>query len=256
MQVLKRLIFSLIIFLTCTASAQLYNKEVIAKISIEDKSEFFTFTATAENLTSSDKNLRYQFFAFENDADNNVIKSGQENRSYLSANEIQVLATLSINSNFEGKIIVLLVIYDDEDRPIGQDRIEVSTINELKKVVAERTAIALNSGDQTDSQDGFTINGLVIQKTLTKAGRDFYKYFGLLYYNKKIKTAKNILIEEVPGFRVRTTLISVKVGNQLVWRFFSRPTRKFLEEMANTAIDKSILYMQQIERQSENLRGY
>ncbi len=254
-KLLKKHIVVILILITSTSFSQLYNKEVVAKITIEDKSEFFTFTATAENLTPSDRNLRYQFYAYKTDENNNISKSGQENRFYLKANELQVLATTTLNSNFDSKIVLLLVIYDDE-KPIGQDRIEANTLDELKILIEERAKIEINSLDQTNAQDGFTINGLVIEKTLTKPGRDFYKYFGLKHYNRKIKTGKNILVEEVPGFRARTTVISVKVDGQLVWRFFSRPTRKFLEEMAETAINRVITYLQRLEQNAENSQRY
>ena len=38
-------------------NAQLYNKEFAGKIYVKQDSEFFTFTATAENLTPTDVNL-------------------------------------------------------------------------------------------------------------------------------------------------------------------------------------------------------
>jgi hypothetical protein len=95
------------------------------------------------------------------------------------------------------------------------------------------------------------LDGLVVENTLTKAGRDFYKYFYSEYYNRGIQTTKNIVIEEVPG-RMRTTRISIKIDDQLLWQFFSQPKKSFLQNMAKTALDRCIAYLQQLQKQKDN----
>jgi hypothetical protein len=113
----------------------------------------------------------------------------------------------------------------------------------------------MSSQDQAKPQDGFVLNGFVIENTITKAGRDFYKYFYAEYFNKGILTTKNIIIEEVPA-RSRFTRISVKVEDQLVWQFFSQPKKEFLKEMAQTALARSIIRLQQLEKQNDELIQY
>ncbi|WP_155807145.1 hypothetical protein [Gillisia marina] len=59
----KKLVFVLVfVFYSITGFSQFYNKEVVADIKVEDKGEFLTFSATAENITATDYNLRYEFF--------------------------------------------------------------------------------------------------------------------------------------------------------------------------------------------------
>ncbi len=58
------------------------------------------------------------------------------------------------------------------------------------------------------------------------------------------------------GFSVRSSKISVKVDNQLVWQFFAQPRKDFLKKMASTALYRSIAKLQQIEKQKDNFIHY
>jgi len=239
--------------------SQYYNKEVVAKINIEKNSEFFTFSPSAENLMASGYSLRYEFLSFKTDTNNNTSKNSQGNRFVLKPHEKIILSSLSLNRNEEGKIILVLIIYDLDDKPIGKDRVVLNYKGDLLELEVEnvkKKAITINS-DQAKPQDGFIANGLIIENTITKAGRDFYRYFYSEFTNKQVKTSKNILIEEViAGFGGRSSKISVKVDNQLVWQFFAQPKKEFLKKMASVALARSIAKLQQFEKQKDNFIHY
>ena len=235
-----------------------YNKDVNALIKFDKTSEFTTFSATVENLTYSDLSLRYEFMVFKKDSANNTTKSVQGNRFFLEANEKKILSSITLNNGIEGKVTLLLLVYpvlDGEENTgaISKDRIEV-TSNEngqlQLKLDPNRKELL-----REEAQDGVFLQGLVVKKVLTKSGRDFYKIFYAEYFNKQIKTEKHIVIEEVPGQR-RSTRISVKVDGQLVWQFFSQPKKDYLTKMANTALDRSIRYLQQLQKQKQTLTRY
>lgn len=251
--ILKFVIFFLIFTLGINGNAQFYNKEFVAKIDVNKDSEFYTFTATAENLTPTDVDLRYDFVAYKADENDSVSKSNQSNLFFLKGNEKVVLSTTTVNYNEAGKITILLVLYDLNDKPLGQDRIELMNENGYQEVKPERLFPQKKAAtsDQAPPQDGFVLDGLVVQKTLTKAGRDFYRYFYAEFYNLGVKTKKNILIEEVPG-RFRNTRISIKIDDKTLWQFFSQPKKSYLQSMARTALDRCIVYLQQIEQQNDN----
>ncbi|WAC01810.1 CsgE family curli-type amyloid fiber assembly protein [Lacinutrix neustonica] len=244
-----------------------FNKEVKAVIKIDQTSEFVTFSATVENLTLSDLSLRYEFTVYKTDTNGNTSNSRQENRFFLKGSDKKVLSSVDINSNLKEKIIILLLVYpisnDEKQGAIGKDRIVVTGnengvgLNiELSKEREAELKAENNSEDQDMvSNDGVFLEGLVIQKTLTKSGRDFYRYFYSEYYNRQIKTTKNIVIQEVPGQR-RSTRISVKIDGQIVRQFFSRPKKEFLKEMAITGLQRSLRYLQQLEKQKETLKRY
>lgn len=231
---------------------QFYNKEYYAKILARNDSEFYTFAATAENLTPTNVNLKYDFSVYSTDENNNVARTQQSDLFYIKGNERLVLSTTTVNYNATGKISVVLVLYDIDGKPVGQDRIDLISENGHQTIsLNNETAREVRNEDQAEPQDGFVIGGLVIENTITKAGRDFYKYFYSEYYNKGVQTKKNIVIKEVPG-KMRTTRVSVKIDDQLVWQFFSQPKKSFLKEMANTALDRCISYLQQLQQQTDN----
>ncbi|HBL80048.1 MAG TPA: hypothetical protein DDZ79_09060 [Aequorivita sp.] len=250
----KAFIALAVMLCTCAGvSGQFYNKEYEAKIYVKKESEFFTFAATAENLTPTDINLKYDFSIYSADKSNNVTRSNQTDLFFLKANEKKVLSTVAVNYSIEDKITIVLVLYDKDDKPVGQDRIELIYENGYQKLVNEEalTPQAAVSQDQAAPQDGYIMDGLVVENTLTKAGRDFYKYFYSEYYNRGIQTKKNIVIEEVPG-RMRSTRISVKIDDRVVWQFFSQPKKSFLQSMAITALDRCIAHLQQLQQQKDN----
>ena len=237
------------------ANSQFYNKEIKAKIIVEQNSEFYTFKAAVENITPSDYSLNYDFMVFKKDALGNTAKSNQANRFYLKANENLILSTTAINYNAEGQIIIVLVIYDQDGKPIGQDRLELpkggkTAVKEMSGQESDHT-----SPDQAKPNDGIVLGGLVIENTITKAGRDFYRYFYSDYFNRGIKTQTNISIDEVPG-RGRTTMVSILVADKVVWRFFSQPRKDFLKKMAAIAMQRSIMQLQRLQKQKDEFIKY
>lgn len=249
----NHLLAVLALFITLSVNAQFYNKQYVAKILVKKDSEFFTFTATAENLTPTDLNLKYDFSVYNTDDDGNISRSNQSDLFFIKGNEIKTLSSAIVNYNATGKVTLVLVLYSIDGKPVGQDRLELSSKNGHQELIIDEKSKQeepLNQ-DQAAPQDGFILDGLVVENTLTKAGRDFYKYFYSEYYNRGIKTIKNIVIEEVPG-RMRSTRISVKIDDQILWQFFSQPKKSFLQSMASTALNRCIAYLQQLQKQKEN----
>jgi len=246
--------FAIAFFAITLCNAQFYNKEIIAKINVEQNSEFYSFTATAENITPADSSLRYEFLTFKEDSNGNTSKSSQGNRFVISSNNKQILSSVEINYSQESKITLVLIIYDLDDKPIGKDRLVLEKGGKTKIEQITPKSVSTNQ-DLGNPEDGFTINGLVIENTITKVGRDFYKFFYTEYYNKKLESPKNIVIVEVPG-RFRNTRISVNVGGQLVWQFFSQPSRKFLQQMATTALQRTIAQIQRLYQQNNAINRY
>ena len=268
---LKKAFFVIVfLFVANNVAAQRYfNKEAKAVIKIDRTSEFVTFSATAENLTFSDLSLRYVFTVFKTDSNGNSSNSKQDNGFFLKGSDKKVLSSVNINVSSKEKIIILLLIYpinnDEEQGAIGKDRIVVTSneneeglsikLSKERELEIEAEKNSQDQDQESSSKDGVYIEGLVIQKTLTKSGRDFYRYFYSEYYLRQIKTQKNILIEEVPGQR-RSTRITVKVENQIVWQFFARPKKDFLVEMAGISLQRCIRQIQELNKRKENITQY
>ena len=247
--------------LSLSGECQILNSEISAEILVEENSEFFELRAMAENLTLADRSLQYEFSTFRKDANGNTSKTSQDGRFTLASNEKKELAITSINALEEDRIIVVLIIYDLEKKPLGQDRIvfneDPEKDNKTASVVQrEPEVLAPNiSEDMAKPQDGFVLEGLVIENTLTKIGRDFYTLFYSKYYLSGIKTPKNIIIEEVPGLG-RNTRITVKVEDQLVWQFFSNPSRDYLLRQADIAFNRTLAQLKDLQNTQESITRY
>jgi len=239
----------LLVFFNTNAQNVLYNKEVKAQIKIDRNSEFTVFAATSENLTYSGRNLRYEFMLFDKDTSNNVVKSSQVDKFYLDNYEKKILSSVTIGNQIQGKITLLLLVFPDDD---NQDETQ-GAIGKCRLVLESGENGQLSV--EGDIEEEIFLQGLVIKKVLTKSGRDFHRYFYSEYFNKQVRTEKNILIKEVPGQR-RSTRITVEVDGQLVWQFFARPKKEFLKEMANVALNRSIRYLKQLQQRQDTRIRY
>ena len=234
--------------------SQFYNEEIVAKIKVEDKGEFIEFSATAENKTPADRNLEYEFVLIKKDEAGNTSRTTQGDRFFLKAHEKVVLSSTEVNRSAEGNVIIFMIIYDLDRKPIGKDRLEFKITEESIQEIKEKKTVTITQ-EEAPPQDGFVINGLVIENTLTKAGRDFYRYFYSDFYLREVVTPHNIIISEDPA-RGRMTRISVFVGDQLVMRFFAQPRKEFLKQMAKVALQRSLAHLQRLEQQTESLKHY
>lgn len=237
------------VFSTTVAQNVIYNKEIKAQIKIDKTSEFTTFAATSENLTYSGRNLRYEFMMFEADSSNNVNKQVQVNKFFLENYEKKILSSVTINNQIDGKVTLLLLVYPDDE---GLEETQ-GAIGKCRLVITSNKNGQLNI--EGDVEKEIFLQGLVIQKTLTKAGRDFHRYFYAEYFNKQVRTGKHIVIKEIPGQR-RSTRITVEVDGKLVWQFFARPKKDYLLQMASIALDRSIRYLQQLQQRQDTQIRY
>lgn len=245
----------ILVFINTPINAQFINQEIEAKILVEDSGEFYEFLAIAENKSLADQSFKYEFATFTRDKDNKVVKDSLVGRFGLTSQSRERLDKITISRAEERRVIVLLVIYSLEGKPLGQDRV---VLNDNKtsenKIVLNRQNESSNQ-DMAPSQDGFFLEGLVVENSITKMGRDFYRLFYSKYYLSGLKSKKDIVIDELP-FRARTTRISVKVDNQLVWQFFSNPSQEFLKQQSELAFSRVVARLQQIENTKEQITRY
>lgn len=246
---------TVLLLVSNVACGQYFNKEIKAKIYVERNSEFYTFQATAENVTPSDYNLSYEYAIFNTDENGEVTKSNRVERFFLRANEKVILTQLTVNYSLERKATVLLVLYDADGKVLGRDRIVLEEGGKTEIEASGLLDLQAPSEDQAKPQDGFVLGGFIFKKLITQAGRNFHRFFANDFYNRKISTTKNIKIEEVPG-RGRNTRVSIEVDGQLVWQFFAQPRKEFLKEQADIAMARVVRRLQQLEQQKEQLTRY
>ncbi len=229
---------------------QFYNKEVVAKINIEAGSEFYIFKATTENKTNVGYSLRYEYTLYVTEENGEVSKSSQENRFFIEAYHKKILNKLTLNYNFEKKCIILFLIYDENDKIVGKDRLELEQGGKTKIKSKNKFAQANTNLNKGTTQNKYIPKGFINKKLITRSGKDFFRYFYSDFYNLDVVTDKNISIEEKFG-RGRNTRIVVKVEDKIVLQFFTQPRKDFLVSAAKTALSRVLAQIQLLNKQQQ-----
>ena len=98
-----------------------------------------------------------------------------------------------------------------------------------------RPAARVADPDVADDPNDLEIDGLVIDRTLTKSGQDFYGLFYQKWQPPFGARGYSVTLEESP-FRGRQTLIKVSLDEQLLYQRVLQPRYDVLEEMAGQAV--------------------
>ncbi len=227
--------------------AQINHNEIKAKIEIEESENILKIIGTAENSSDVYKSLYYKLTVFNktNKGDNQV-NNIQEGYFTLDPNQKKILSKTQINTLSKNHTILLLLIYDEKIGLIGKDRVVLDAVN---------TNSTIDKSILDKSNDGLEMAGIISNETKTKLGTDFYDYF-FTYYNKiKINSPKIVSVEEELTF-ARTTKIIVKIDNDIINEFISKPDEEFMSYMAEDSANKVLEYLKKIDKQSKMIMQY
>ncbi|WP_282068543.1 CsgE family curli-type amyloid fiber assembly protein [Olleya namhaensis] len=242
-------------------SAQLINNDVEAKIQTNQQNDFTVIKGTAFNKTEITKSLIYKFIVFSKvESVNNIIEESSE-RFILSANTKVDLSSITLNLDDKLKTIAVLLIYDLDNKIIGQDRIVFNDDSEdeaqKKKLLLEKLKQEQEKSQDisVEKKDGLELNGIVVEDTKTKPGRDFYKLFYSLYSQNNINGNKVVTIKEILALG-RNTKIEVIVGDDKIFSFFVRPSTEYLKQMNDYAIISVYKHFKKLEKESKTIKRY
>lgn len=234
--------------------AQYYNTDVVGKIKIDNHTDFLDIMGTATNKSEINQSLRYELSVIKTAGGNNS-KNTQNGRFTLEPSELKELSKTSINLEEKDKIIILLLIYDLDDKLVGKDRYLVEN-KEVKQDNQKQITAKSNDVEEKDEpEDGITLRGIVTEETKTKAGSDFFKYFYSYYMNNKINSEEVVVINETFNFG-RNTRIEVKVSGSTVFQFFVQPKDDYLRTMADISLKRVSRYLEQQKRNTASIQKY
>ncbi|MCL3780787.1 hypothetical protein EMN47_10375 [Prolixibacteraceae bacterium JC049] len=112
----------------------------------------------------------------------------------------------------------------------------------LKSFIEKLEQIKKMDHKQINHELDVEIDGLLVDETKTKSGRDFYE----LFYNNWTapENAKNysITIKELP-FRLRTTQIKIFINENLVYFTILQPRYELVEAYSKDAVKKVKRYL-------------
>lgn len=264
--VIRKILFFILSLLSVnSAFSQLYNREVEAKIEIENNHEFIIVSATSYNKTSIDQSLRYVFsFIRTTSEDDSQSKDDETGYFTLKPNEKKGLYNMVVNSDETDRIIFLLLVYDLNDDIKGKDRVvfnenaqEIDSKEHGEVTISrEPTRVITNSSFDVDerNRDGVVLRGIVLNETKTKPGQDFYNYFYSTYSLNDINADMVVVIKEMFAMGI-TTQIQVLVDDTPVFEFFVKPQDDFLRTVSDMAIARVSNYLEHSKKQ-ERIRHY
>lgn len=256
---------------------QTSNSNVLAELKVESIEEISTIVGRAFNRTDLYYNLRYVFTVVT--FDKNYKDSKLSLKEFLSSNEVSEktledfinsndpskyttkekaedifimdpyqskdLFRISLETAIENKIIVMLLIYDEDDNIMASSRVVFNEDIEEKEATVEESLPRYD----------LELTGLVVEETLTKNGRDFYDKFYFYYSYNDVKGDEVVLIDEMFTFRTRTKII-VKIGEKEIISFFGSSNDEYIDEMAKASVQKVYQYFENKKKENLYLSRY
>ncbi|SHJ60866.1 Curli assembly protein CsgE [Arenibacter nanhaiticus] len=227
----------LLLYSLCLFGQEEIEDPVVAKINVESNGSVFQIAATGLNKTEISKSLSYKLSVFKKAIGNQseaTMNSG--GRFVLAPEEQKVLTVQSLNTEENQRVIVLLLIYED-DKLLAKDRVVINGFegeDTLAPIVVHELDKAVREEDDREA-DVVLLKGLVVEDTKTKAGSDFYKYFYSAYNANNINGEEIVKIQEVLAMGSNTRL-KIYVGQDVVAQFFLNPRASFLKEKAEQSV--------------------
>lgn len=259
------------------ALAQISNGNVSSELNVETVDKISFITAKVSNKTELYFNLKYNFSVFvlkenykplkesleqflkspesESKTLRDFLKAQEENKyaskdfkeEYFTLNpyETKDLYKVSIEAKTQDEIIVLFLIFDDEEKIVAKSRV---VLNDRKKTTNNISA-------KSESNKSFQILGLVVEDTKTKSGKDFYDRFFFHYNYSNIKGNQVVKVKEMFSFR-RTTRLIVSVGDDVIAEFFAYPNEEYIEEIAKISVQRVYKYFENKKKEKLYISQY
>lgn len=245
------------------------NKDVIASIKLEPQNEIINIVGAAINNSKLTQSIRYVLSVNAVSAeDGRSIRNEQTGRLVLEVGQQEDLSVMTMSAQEESRVILLLLIFDMDDRIIGKDRIiinddesqqrEMDVKEQLMQQLAKREENSVNEADaKSTGEDGVQFKGFVTDDMKTKPGRDFVGLFYSDYQRYNTFSGTYVVsIKEVLAIG-NNTKIEVRVGTEIVWQFFARPRNDYLKEQALQSMRMVYAKLKSIkEQKSETITKY
>lgn len=201
------------------------------KILYKVEGKDIVLNAQAENTTTEEVILSYDFLLSGKDKDNNNLSNTQGGQAKLAPGENKMLASTSMVladlNDFEA---VLLIYY--EDLLMDADTLLYSAEQQAQQNAESRYQEDISQEEDYEGQEsGFEFGGLLIDNTRTRAGRDLYDLFYSRWESPKGAGDYYIKLEEYPGIG-RTTRLIVWLDEEKVVELNLRPNYDYLEQLA------------------------
>lgn len=199
---------------------------IVAKIEVVQSENTLTFKPTVQNKGVYHYELDYLLLVKKTDADKNLSVSQQKGKFTLLPNAVESLSNTTINQTRKQKITAILFIRDEvANKLITKDSVQIIT-KELRPIKESSLMV---------------MKGIVVDDSKTKMGRDYYDAFYSTYNQYPSKFDFIINISELPH-RGLSSIIQVKVDQDLIFEFFTNPDEEFIKEQVGLTFQRLISY--------------
>jgi len=193
-------------------------KKIIAKIESKDIEGQLKLNATVTNNSAIFQELNYLLVSIKKGNNGNLSNNKQSGKFSINPNETKKLSEISVNLNDKDALKAFLYIRDEQTQKlIAKDSLNINDDSFRKK---------LSKVEETES---FELNGLTIDETKTKIGRDFYDAFYLQYSQMPDKINNTIVISELPS-RGTNGQINIVIDDKTIYSFMTNPNEDYQKE--------------------------
>jgi curli production assembly/transport component CsgE len=132
----------------------------------------------------------------------------------------------------------------------------IANTKEIKKLPEVFTSIihSIKTQAETTKDADIEFDGLLIDNTKTKNGRDFYEYFYREWSAPVNARNFTVFIAESP-YRLTTTMIEIKINETLVFQSYLQARSDFLETLAIEAVQQTQIYLKDYDEIVKQLEG-
>lgn len=245
--------------LTYSINAQILNTKIKADLSIQEIPEDIVITGIAHNKTEVTQSISYKLSVIKSnleDPNANKATNVQTGRKVLEGFQTMNLSTTRINRNTKDRLIILLLIYDENEKLVGTSR-HVINDNKDKELIKQEFTTMLDSDlEQEDiSYNKIELKGIVVDQTKTKAGRDFYQLFYSNYLSYNINSEHIITISELITLG-NNTKINVSILDQIIFTFFVKTQYDYLRSMSDSALNRTMRYLESLKRDEQRIKTF
>ena len=164
---------------------------------------------------------------------------------------LEIISEYELDLKKREYVVIVFNVFDEKKRILGSDTLTSEVFNPpvSKPSPANPPIVKRDLPKPRNSLDALEIDGLILDETRSKIGRDFYEIF----YNKWTPPlgAKDFLItiKELPARGIGAR-VSIHVNENIVLYRFLQPRGDVVEQEANISISVVKNYLQK----SENLK--
>ncbi len=164
---------------------------------------------------------------------------------------LEIISEYEIDLKKREYIVIVFNVFNEKQQQIGSDTLTSEKFNPpvLKPTLSNPPLVKRDLPKPKRSLDALEIDGLILDETRSKIGRDFYE----LFYNRWTPPlgAKDFLItiKELPARGIGAR-VSIHVNDNIILYRFLQPRGDLVEQEANT----SISYVKRYLQKNENLK--